>query len=93
LLLVFALLPGSAAAKDDPPTGWHTAGSAIGTLFYSPVKLAYAAGGVVVGSLAWLWSFGSKRVSRPIFVAALRGDYVVLPEHLSGAEKLEFRGR
>jgi hypothetical protein len=32
-------------------------------------------------------------VSRPIFTAALRGDYVVTPQHLTGQRKLEFRGR
>lgn len=94
LVLVLALAPGPAAAKEEEgPNGWHTAGSAVGTLLYSPVKLAYAVGGVVVGGLAWAWSFGSKRVSRPIFKSALKGDYVVLPEHLSGAQKLEFQGR
>lgn len=94
LALVLALAPGLAAAKEEePPNGWHTAGSAFGTLFYSPVKIAYAATGVLVGGLAWAWSFGNKRVSRPIFKAALLGDYVVQPEHLSGAEKLAFHGR
>ena len=93
--LVLVLLPGPAAAKEEeekPPGGFATAGSLLCTLVYSPVKLAYAASGLLVGSMAWLWSFGSERVSRPIYRAALKGDYVVLPEHLTGAKKLEFRG-
>ena len=68
-------------------------GATVCTLVYSPVKLAYAASGLVVGSMAWVWSFGSRRVTRPIFDAALRGDYVVTPEHLLGRRKLEFIGR
>jgi hypothetical protein len=91
--LVLVLLPGSAVADEEkPPGGFAVAGSLLCTLVYSPVKLAYAASGLVVGSLAWVWSFGSQRVSRPIYRASLKGDYVVLPEHLTGARKLEFRG-
>jgi hypothetical protein len=91
--LVLVLLPVPAAADEGkPPGGFATAGSLLCTLVYSPVKLAYAASGLVVGSMAWLWSFGSERVSRPIYRSALKGDYVVLPEHLTGSQKLEFRG-
>jgi len=93
--LALVLLPGPAAARDDeekPPGGFATAGSLLCTLVYSPVKLAYAASGLLVGSMAWAWSAGSDRVSRPIYRAALKGDYVVLPEHLTGERKLEFRG-
>lgn len=91
--LLLVLLPGPAGADEEkPPGGFAIAGSLLCTLVYSPVKLAYAASGLLVGSMAWVWSFGSERVSRPIYRAALKGDYVVLPEHLTGARKLEFRG-
>jgi hypothetical protein len=91
--LLLVLLPGPAVADEEkPPGGWATAGSLLCTLVYSPVKIVYAASGFLVGSMAWAWSFGSERVSRPIYRAALKGDYVVLPEHLTGAKKLEFRG-
>ena len=92
--LVLVLLPGPAAADDEekPPGGFAIAGSLLCTLVYSPVKIVYAVSGLLVGSMAWAWSFGSERVSRPIYRAALKGDYVVLPEHLTGARKLEFRG-
>ena len=63
------------------------------TLVYSPLKLAYAASGLLVGGMAWAWSFGSRRVTRPIFTAALRGDYVVTPAHLTGRRRLVFIGR
>jgi hypothetical protein len=68
-------------------------GATVCTLVYSPVKLAYAASGLVVGSMAWVWSFGNRRVTRPIFDSALRGDYVVTPGHLTGQRKLHFIGR
>jgi hypothetical protein len=94
--LVFAigLGPVDALAKDEPKPGAVAGvGALLCTLVYSPLKVSYAATGLVVGSLAWLWSFGSKRVSRPIFNSALKGDYVVLPEHLAGDKELRFRGR
>ena len=94
--LVLVLLPGSAAAgkakEEKPPGGFATAGSLLCTMIYSPVKIAYAASGLLVGSMAWAWSAGSDRVSRPIYRSALKGDYVVLPEHMTGARKLEFQG-
>jgi hypothetical protein len=97
LAVCVAGAPVSAGAWEEEPDDDGGAfiglGSMLCTLVYTPVKLGYAASGVVVGSLAWMWSFGSKRVSRPIFRSALGGDYVVLPAHLRGREKLRFRGR
>lgn len=96
LCAAVAAAPFGAAAQDEPseePGTAATIGAAVCTLVYSPVKLVYAASGLVVGSLAWVWSFGSRRVTRPIFDAALRGDYVLLPEHLQGKSKLRFVGR
>lgn len=97
-LLVAAVVaaPVGAHAKqqeEEKPGVMAGVGATLCTLVYSPVKLAYAASGLVVGSLAWVWSFGNKRVTRPIFQSSLRGDYVVLPEHLTGKRKLHFVGR
>jgi hypothetical protein len=96
LSALIAAAPPAARAQDEEhsrPSAFAGIGSMLCTLVYSPLKIAYAASGLVVGGMAWAWSFGSKRVTRPIFTAALRGDYVVTPEHLSGKDKLEFRGR
>jgi hypothetical protein len=96
LAVCIAAAPVAAGARDPEP---ESGGAAIGvtsmlcTLVYTPLKLAYAVSGVAVGSLAWIWSFGSKRVAKPIFRSALGGDYVVMPDHLRGKEKLRFRGR
>jgi hypothetical protein len=91
-----AAAPFDAAARDqatEEPGNLVTVSAALCTLVYSPVKLAYAASGLVIGSLAWMWSFGRRRVTRPIFDAALRGDYLITPEHLTGKRKLRFIGR
>jgi hypothetical protein len=90
------LIASPAAAQEQPEpssgSGFAALGSAVCSLVYSPLKIAYAASGIVVGSLAWVWSFGSRAVARPIFRAALRGDYVVTPGHLRGQQRLRFVG-
>jgi len=96
LTAAIASAPLTARAQEDEPTGGNAltgAGAMLCTVVYSPLKLAYAASGLVVGGMAWVWSFGSRRVTRPIFTAALRGDYVVTPEHLTGERRLAFIGR
>lgn len=103
LILIVVLAVGLAAAplpalarqrhEESSSGGFTGVGATLCTLVYSPVKIGYAASGAVVGSLAWLWSFGNRRVTRPIFTAALRGDYVITPAHLRGDRPLRFTGR
>ncbi len=68
-------------------------GSALVTLVYAPLKIAYATGGLVVGGLAWAFSGGNSQVAAVVFTPSLRGDYVVTPDHLSGKQEFEFFGR
>jgi len=96
LSALIAAAPPAASAREEPtahPNIYAGVGAMFCTLVYSPLKIAYAASGMVVGGMAWVWSFGSPRVTRPIFTSALRGDYVVMPEHLTGERELRFRGR
>jgi hypothetical protein len=67
-------------------------GSALCTIVYSPLKVAYAASGLVVTGLAYLWSFGDTDVAGPLFRATVGGDYVVTPSHLEGRRSLHFTG-
>ena len=60
---------------------------------YMPAKLTYALAGLVVTGAAYALSGGDRDVAGPILDAALRGDYVVTPDHLRGREDLEFIGR
>lgn len=95
LAAVLALAPPAARAEEDSLAyeGVIGVGAAVCTLVYGPLKLAYAAGGLVVSGLAWLWSAGDTGVAGPIFAASLGGDYVVTPAHLEGRRPLEFVGR
>jgi hypothetical protein len=67
--------------------------SALCTLIYSPVKVVYAVGGLLVGGLAWGLSGGDGDVLRAVVTPAVRGDYVITPSLLRGERPIEFFGR
>ena len=96
LVLVLAAVPMSARAEEEEESlayeGSVGIGAALCTLVYSPVKVAYAAGGLVVSSLAWMWTLGDTSVAGPIYQSAVGGDYVVTPAHLDGQLDLHFNG-
>lgn len=86
--------PGTARGE-EPSTAYNAlvgVGSAVCTVVYSPLKVAYAASGLVVTSLAYLWTFGDTEVAGPLWRTTVGGDYVVTPSHLEGQRDLRFRG-
>jgi hypothetical protein len=94
-ILLLGLHPGPAGAQQESTgaaAGWGAL-SALTSLVYSPVKVVYAVGGLVVGGFAWVFSAGDNDVVRTVTTPAVRGDYVVTPEHLRGERPLEFIGR
>ncbi len=94
--LLLAASPAAAGSGEDESLGYQGGlgvAAALTTLLYTPLKLTYAISGSLVGGLAWLFSAGDNEVAGPILSAALRGDYVVTPEHLTGRREIEFFGR
>lgn len=69
------------------------AAAALSSLIYGPIKLVYATGGLIVGSLSWLFTAGDNEVAEKVFTRSLRGTYVITPGILLGEEPLEFIGR
>jgi len=69
------------------------AGSFVTTVFYGAVKTSYAVLGSVVGGLAFALTGGRGDVARAILQPAIRGDYVITPEHLTMERPLIFSGR
>ncbi len=69
------------------------AAAALTSLVYSPVKLVYAVGGLVIGSLAWVFTAGDTEVADKVYIRSLRGTYVITPEILRGEQPLVFIGR
>lgn len=67
--------------------------SFFSTLPYGMVKLVWAATGTLGAGLAWCFTGGDADPARKIMDGAVRGDYVLTPEHLTGKDPIEFIGR
>jgi hypothetical protein len=95
LILALAAAPTAAWAEssDLPNEGGIGAVAALSTLIYGPVKLCYATLGMLIGGAAWGLSGGDQAVLSSVVNPALRGDYVVTPEHIRMERSLEFYGR
>ena len=97
LVIVLVLLLGTHSSVAQVETESNKAGysalSALTSLIYAPVKIAYAIGGGIIGGFAWLLSAGDHQVMYAVITPAVRGDYVVTPAHLRGERELEFIGR
>ena len=103
-LLVLAIglvLMSGAAAPAAAQDGERSAAAEFGlgvsslalTLPYGLAKLVYALGGSVTGGLAWALTGGRFDIARAIIQPAVRGDYVITPEHLTNNRALVFIGR
>jgi hypothetical protein len=96
VVLVFTLtaLAASPALAEKPTKELKTGASVVlANVVYMPAKVLYAAGGGLVAGAAYLFSAGDKDVAKPILDAAIGGDYLVEPEHLSGDKQLVFFGQ
>lgn len=95
-VLVVAASPGLAQAQSQDNT-WENGGlgaaSALCSLLYGPVKVAWAISGLIVGGLAYPLSGGDADIMMKVINTSVRGDYVVTPSHLRGDRPLEFFGR
>ena len=94
LALATSGLVASPALADKPTSELKTGASCVlANIVYMPAKVLYAAGGGLVAGAAYLFSAGDKDVAKPILDAAVGGDYIVQPQHLSGDKKLVFFGQ
>jgi hypothetical protein len=93
--VVWLALPGSALAQSERGTaaqfGLGTGVAAINIL-YGPAKVFYALIGTLTGGLAYAITGGRKDVALGVLYPALRGDYAVTPDHLTGQQPLRFAG-
>jgi hypothetical protein len=94
-VVVLALAPQAARAEGEriESEAGFGALAAVCTLIYSPVKVVYAVGGLVIGGLAWGLSGGDSSVLKAVVTPAVRGDYVITPSLLRGERSIEFFGK
>lgn len=84
---------GPVSRNDASPSGVGIqAGSALATIVYFPLKLAYAIGGGVVGGLAYGFSGGSQQTAKNIWIPSMYGTYIITPDHLTGNTPIRFLG-
>jgi hypothetical protein len=83
-----------AGANQSPVTGaLFGLSSGLCTLVYTPVKISYAAAGLVVTGLVYLWSAGDSSRTASLAKVVVGGDYVITPDHLKGTRPLRLTGR
>jgi hypothetical protein len=92
-LMALTVAPGPAAADQMASEAGLGAASALSTLIYGPVKLLYAASGLIFGGIAWGLSGGDSQVMQAVVTPAVRGDYVITPQHLRMEDRVEFFGQ
>ena len=68
------------------------AGSALASIIWSPIKLVYALGGLVIAGLGYGWAGADSEVSKRVLKTCLAGDYVITPQHLQGEKRFRFAG-
>ena len=66
--------------------------SALASVFYIPAKVTYAGLGLLTGGLGYVLSGGRTEVASNIIYPAVRGHYVVTPNHVKGIEPIYFVG-
>jgi hypothetical protein len=67
-------------------------GAALASVFYIPAKVTYAGLGLLTGGLGYVLTGGRADVANNIIYPAVRGNYVVTPNHLKGTEPIYFVG-
>jgi hypothetical protein len=67
-------------------------GAALASVFYIPAKVTYAGLGLLTGGLGYVLTGGRADTANSIIYPAVRGNYVVTPNHLKGTEPIYFVG-
>ena len=94
LLIALTGNPAIAAetSETSPEGAALQAASWVATIPYGAVKVAYALGGGIVGGLAWMVTGGNTAVAKAVWIPSMTGDYIVLPQNLTGEKSLLFMG-
>lgn len=83
---------GSSPSPASPKAAGLQATSWALSMPYGAVKIAYAIGGGVVGSLAWAATGGNMELAKSIWIPSMTGDYIIQPQNLTGEKRLYFVG-
>ena len=95
LALIVFVAPGPVQAAERSALsvfGMGTAAAAA-TMLWGPAKVLFAVGGSAVAGLAWAITGGHSGTARRVIQSAVRGDYVVTPQHIAMEKPISFFGR
>lgn len=101
ILLPRILSGGEAPPEVQPPTQAESSagedlgygvGSVLASILYSPLKITYAGLGLITGGVGFVLSGGNPDAANSIIFPAVKGNYVITPSHLKGAEPVIFIG-
>ncbi len=101
MLIVFALVVGigtpvlSFAAEEENSPSNEAAlgvGSFFLTLVYTPVKMAYAILGGIIGGFTYGLTGGDLETAQGVWEPSVYGTYIITPDHLKGNEPVRFVG-
>jgi hypothetical protein len=90
---VLASVPAPARARSAAAEAGIGTACAFGNLIYGPGKMMYAFFGGFIGLVAFGLSAGDEDVALRVIEPAWRGDYALVPAHLTGEREIEFIGR
>jgi len=82
-----AALAGGESAGSTPEQVAYGAGSALGTIVYSPVKASFCIVGGVAGAFTAL---ASPPTASKVVGGACRGTWIITPDVLKGKERVKF---
>jgi len=82
-----AALAGGESAGSTPEQVAYGAGSALGTIVYSPVKASFCIVGGVAGAFTAL---ASPPTASKVVGGAFRGTWIITPDVLKGKERVKF---
>jgi len=99
--IVFALVvgfgaPGVSFAAEEESSPSNEAALGVGsffvTLVYTPLKMAYAILGGVVGGFTYALTGGDLETAEAVWEPSVYGTYIITPDHLKGNEPVRFNG-
>ncbi|UCH91511.1 MAG: hypothetical protein JSU60_02005 [Nitrospirota bacterium] len=101
MVILFALVvafgaPGVSLAAEEESSPSNEAALGVGsfflTLVYTPLKMAYAIGGGIVGGFAYALTGGDVETAQDVWEPSVYGTYIITPDHLKGNEPVRFVG-
>lgn len=83
----------TAVAKERRETSVPTkVGTVAVNVLYVPAKVIFAAGGAVLGTIAYVASLGDGHAAMRIWKPSVGGTYVLTPAMVEGRERIRFLG-